>query len=50
MALCGDLDVCEKNKMAEDGESSLDQAFAKVYVTFLALRSLTSIRKKQFNE
>ena len=29
-ALRGDLDVREKNKMAEDGESSLDHAFAKV--------------------
>ena len=30
MALRGDLNIREKTKMAEDGESSLDHAFVKV--------------------
>ena len=30
MALRGDVDIREKTKMAEDGESSLDHAFVKV--------------------
>ena len=33
-ALRGDLDVREENKMAEDLESSLDHAFAKVCKMF----------------
>ena len=30
MALRGDLDICEKTKMAEDGEILLDHTFVKV--------------------
>ena len=30
VALRGDPNICEKSKMVEDGESSLDHAFVKV--------------------
>ena len=39
----------EKTKIAEDGESSLDDAFAKVCDIF-AFEKLTSTEKKQFDK
>ena len=42
-------DFARKQKIAEDGESSLDDAFAKVCDIF-AFEKLTSTEKKQFDK